>query len=148
MQNDHNEKRRQSPEDSLNTFLAFLDEDPTQMTEGELNAYLGEAGLDFEKFNARLANDIELAMKKARLALAKSERLTFLGAAKQVIDLAAMSLEQKRAEIRERLGLLSGNAAAVYNRNYENAEDEEDLDDLLTGLRSLDERADGNADGA
>ncbi len=148
MQNNHNNKRRQSPEESLSAFLGFLDEDPVQMTEVELDAYLTEAGLDFEKFNNRLTADIELATKKARLATAKAERRTFLSAAKQRFALAAMSLEEKRAEIQDRLGLLSGNAASVYNRNYDDAVDEEDLDDLLTGLRSLDERGDNNANGA
>lgn len=145
MQKNHNNKRRESSEQSLSTFLAFLDDDPTQMTEIELDAYLREAGLDFEKFNIRLTKDIELALKKARLATAQSDRQTFLSSAEQVLDLAALSVEQKKAEIQERLGLLTGSAALVYNRNYEGIEDE-DLDEFLTGLRSLDERNQGNAD--
>ncbi|HQU19462.1 MAG TPA: hypothetical protein PLA92_10485 [Fimbriimonadaceae bacterium] len=118
------------------------------MSEAELDAYLSEAGLDFEKFNTRLTNDLDVAVRKARLIASRSERATFFGAAKHVIDLAAMTLDQKRTEIQARLGLLSGNAALVYNRNYENVEDEDDLDDLLSDLRSLDERAGGDDGGA
>jgi len=141
MRNDYDHDGH-GPEESLNNLLAFLDEDPLEMNEAELDLYLDEAGLDFQKFNTRLTSDMETAVKKARLSSARANRASFLTKAKHAIDIAGMTIEQKRAEIQQRLGLLDGNAALVYNRNYETAEDEDDLDDLLSDLRSLDERAD------
>ena len=136
-----NDNRRASPQDSLSNLLAFLDEDPAVMAEEELDEYLSEAGFDFLAFTNRLNEDIELAIRSSRLVEARSNRATFLSRAKELIDLATMSVEQKREEIQARLGLLGGSAAAVYNRNYENTADEDGLDELLHDLRSLDERA-------
>ena len=136
-----NDKTPASPQDSLKNLLAFLDEDPAVMTEAEIDEYLGEAGFNFEAFSARLNESIELATRGSRLAGARSDRARFLSRAKEWIDLATMTLEQKREEIQARLGLLGGSAAAVYNRNYENTTGEDGLDELLRDLRSLDERA-------
>lgn len=148
MRNDQNDKRRASTEESLSTMLTFLDDDPANMSEAELDAYITEAGLDFKAFNDQLTSAMDLGIKKARLGAARSGRATFLESAGRFVDATAMTLEEKRVEIQQRLGLLSENAAAVYNRNYENAEDEEDVDALLADLRSLDERTDQKDDGA
>jgi hypothetical protein len=54
---DHN-SRRATPEEALSSFLSFAN-DPATMDEEELDAYLADAGFDFEAFSVRLSKDIE-----------------------------------------------------------------------------------------
>lgn len=135
--------KEEARKEALAQFLRFADEDPREMEEPDLDAFLAEAGIDFVAFDKRLSHDIQIAHKKAKLHSAKENRRSFVQRAAEVIDLATMSREAKRVEIRQRLGVIGGMAAAtVFNRNYEAAETEEDIDALLADLRALDERAD------
>ena len=146
MSKDQNSSRRTTPKEALTSFLTFIEEDPASMDRDELDAYLAESGFDFAVFNERLTRDIEQAVKKARLIEAKASRDRFVHRVRQVVSTAAMTIEEKRAEIQQRLGLLGGQAAGVFNRNYENAEDEEGLDSLLADLRALDDRTQDRSD--
>ncbi len=148
MRKDELNSRRLSPDEALAEFIRYV-EDPDFMDDEELDTCMAEAGADLVAFGKRLDADIERALKKARLAEAGESRSRFMMTRiRQVGHQITMSLEEKRAEIKRRLGLQgSGQAAAVFNRNYENAADEQDIDDLLESLRALDERA-GESDDA
>ncbi|MGV3615753.1 MAG: hypothetical protein ACO1SV_10505 [Fimbriimonas sp.] len=145
MRKEEMNERRLSPDEAMAEFVSYV-EDPRLMDDEEVSTFLAEAGFDFATFDARLSADIDLAKKQARLAEARESRGNFLKRAQRAAEDVVLSLDEKRAEIQQRLGLLGGQSAAVFNRNYQDAEDEEDIDDLLESLRALDERADGNVD--
>lgn len=143
-QNDH-KQGQPKPDAAMRSFLSFVT-DARLMEEDELDELLSEVGIDYAAFDARLTNDIERAKGKAFLKQASVNRGAFKDRIQRKVSTFAMSLEEKRREIEQRLGLLgNGQAATMFNRNYENAEDD-DLDGLLESLRALDERADAKND--
>ena len=148
MRKDEMNDRRLNQDEALAEFISYV-EDPRLMDEEELDLFLAEAGFDLAAFDKRLDADIEKALRKAQLSEARASRAQFLrNQVRRAAETIAMTLEEKRSEIERRLGLLgSGQAAAVFNRNYESAADEEDLDDLLESLRALDERSDDASEG-
>lgn len=131
--------RKTTPEQALTNFLEVID-DPRTMESEELDAMLNEAGFDFRAFQERLSKDITVTKNKARLAKAGEARARFMNKVRGGFNLAAMSLEEKRAEIQRRLSLLGPEAALVYNRNYEGVDEEEDVDGTLEALMELDIR--------
>ena len=124
-------------------YLRFVSDDPLVMSDDEIHLFLEEEGFDLQAFQSRLAGDVETAIKKARLVAARDG---LIHRAHESARVLSMTAEEKLREIQERLGLLGGNAAAVYNRNRAEAQDEEDLDELLWELRRLAARSD-EADG-
>ena len=118
--------------------------DPLSMDEDELDEYLENAGLNFAEFDDKLTQEIETSKKRARLIAARESRKAFVQQVSHALDLASMTLDEKRTEIQQRLGHLDGQAAKVFNRNYEDTEDEEDIDGLLEALRELDARSEEN----
>jgi len=67
MQEDRNHKGPHDPKQNLENLLAFLDDIPFGMEEAELDSYLKEERVDFNRFNDRLSKDIEAAVKLGSL---------------------------------------------------------------------------------
>ena len=124
---------------ALSQFMDFV-EDPLLGDEEEALELLQGAGFNFDAFNARLSTTIEQATKKARLNEARVSREGFVARTKRSVSSLAISLEEKKAEIEQRLGMIGGLAAARYHRNFQETNDETEIDDLLQTLRELDER--------
>jgi len=143
MPEDHMNDRRTTCEEAMHHFLDFVN-DPLSMDEDELDEYLENAGLNFAEFDDKLTQEIETSKKRARLIAARESRKAFVQQVSHALDLASMTLDEKRTEIQQRLGHLDGQAAKVFNRNYEDTEDEEDIDGLLEALRELDARSEEN----
>ncbi len=145
MSNNNHKQRSPRSNAAMTDFLGFIT-DAREMEEDELDEFLDMLSIDFSEFDARLSKHIERAKGKAELNQATENRTMFKSRLQTYACTLAMSLEEKRLEIEQRLGLLGeGQAATVFNRNYKEAEGD-DLDGLLEALRALDERADAQDD--